>query len=123
MRFTISDHEVYSRLGDDDLRPKGRSDKPRHRRDTRKAVPSVAGRVMLDLIPKIYDLERQVRLMGEDDKRTYQPINTMTVGIDGRPELLHDLSQARFDIRVDVGPRLHHSTDRSCHADVGLCQE
>ena len=40
-----------------------------------------AGRVMLDLIPRIYDSERQVRLMGEDDKHTYQPINTM---VDGR---------------------------------------
>jgi len=49
---------------------------------------------MLDLIPKIYDSERQVRLMGED----------VTVGLDGQPELVNDLSQARFDIRVDVGP-------------------
>ena len=59
---------------------------------------------MLDLIPKIYDSERQVRLMGEDDKHTYQPINTVVEGPDGQPELLNDLSQARFDIRVDVGP-------------------
>ena len=41
--------------------------------------------------------------MGEDDKHTYQPINTVVEGPDG-PELLNDLSQARFDIRVDVGP-------------------
>ena len=42
--------------------------------------------------------------MGDDDKHTYQPINTPIVGLDGQPELLNDLSQARFDIRVDVGP-------------------
>ena len=63
-----------------------------------------AGRVMLDLIPKIYDSERIVRLMGEDDTHDYQPINTMVEGWDGQPVIQNDLSQAKFDIRVDVGP-------------------
>jgi hypothetical protein len=63
-----------------------------------------AGRVMLDLIPRVYDTERQVRLMGDDEAHSYQTINQMFMGMGGEPILLNDLSKAKFDIRVDIGP-------------------
>lgn len=63
-----------------------------------------AGRIMIDLIPKIYDTQRVVRLIGEDDAESFQPINTVVMGVDGEPVILNDLSQGRFDIRVDIGP-------------------
>jgi Phage P22-like portal protein len=61
-----------------------------------------AGRVMLDLIPKIYDSERVIRITGDDDSHTFEPINSTVMGDDGQQILLNDLSQARFDIRVDM---------------------
>ena len=63
-----------------------------------------AGRVMLDLIPKIYDSERVVRLMGDDDTHSYTSINETVIGFDGQPMLVNNLAQAKFDIRVDIGP-------------------
>ena len=59
---------------------------------------------MLDLIPRIYDSERVVRLMGDDDTHSYESINTTVIGFDGQPVLVNDLAQAKFDIRVDIGP-------------------
>lgn len=62
------------------------------------------GRVLLDLIPKIYDNERVVRLLGEDGQtETPIVINQVVMGLDGLPVLKNDLSKARFDIRVNVG--------------------
>ena len=63
-----------------------------------------AGRVMLDLIPRIYDFERVVRLMGDDDTHSYASINETVIGYDGQPVLVNNLAQAKFDIRVDIGP-------------------
>jgi Phage P22-like portal protein len=63
-----------------------------------------AGKIMLDLIPKIYDSERQIRLMGDDEVTNFAHINAEVPAEDGGVILLHDLSQARFDVRVDIGP-------------------
>ncbi len=62
-----------------------------------------AGRVLIDLIPKVYDNERVIRLLGEDGSQQYAPINRVMYGIDGQPIIINDLSAARFDIRVTIG--------------------
>jgi hypothetical protein len=64
-----------------------------------------AGRVLLDLIPKIYDTERTVRVLSDNDAHSYKTVNeTIPGSMDGMPMVLNDLSQAKFDIRVEVGP-------------------
>jgi hypothetical protein len=64
-----------------------------------------AGKVMLDLIPKIYDTQRSVRVLGDNDVHSYEAINeTIPGGMDGQPLVLNDLSAAKFDVRVIVGP-------------------
>ena len=77
-----------------------------------------AGRVLVDLIPKIYDNERVLRIMGEDDAEEFVPINQVIMGVDGMPIVLNDLSQARFDVRVTIGPS--YSTRRMETADAML---
>ena len=63
------------------------------------------GRVLIDLIPKIYDNERVIRILGDDEsKEEFLPINKVTMGIDGMPVVMNDLSTARFDVRVTIGP-------------------
>lgn len=62
------------------------------------------GRVLIDLIPKIYDTQRTIRIMGEDDEQDFIPINTPVLMDNGEQMLLNDLSQGRFDIRVTIGP-------------------
>jgi hypothetical protein len=79
-----------------------------------------AGRVLIDLIPKIYDNERIIRLMGETDdaKEEFVPINKVMMGLDGVPIMINDLSAARFDIRVKVGKS--YTTKRAEAADSML---
>ena len=47
--------------------------------------------------------ERVVRLVGEDEKEEFAPINRVMYAIDGTPHVINDLSAGRFDIRVTIG--------------------
>lgn len=62
-----------------------------------------AGRILIDLIPKVYDTERVVRLMNDDDTEEFVKVNAVQYVKDGVPQIFNDLSAARFDIRVSVG--------------------
>lgn len=63
------------------------------------------GRIFLDMIPKIYDTQRTLRMMGEDGTETEAQINTPTVGVDGVPMVINDMSQMKFSsVRVIMGP-------------------
>jgi hypothetical protein len=63
------------------------------------------GRILVDQIPVIYDTERIIRILGDDDQEEFVEINK-TISMDpmsGQPILMHDLSTAKFDIRVRIG--------------------
>lgn len=60
------------------------------------------GRILIDLIPKIYDNERVVRLRDDNDQEYTETINQVVMGLDGQPVVLNDLSVGRFDVRVSV---------------------
>lgn len=75
-----------------------------------------AGRIMIDLIPKIYDNERVIRVLGEDDSEETVRINTVMQGPNGLPVIVNDLSVGRFDVRASIGPS--YSTKRMEAADT-----
>jgi hypothetical protein len=62
------------------------------------------GRILIDLIPKVYDNERVVRLLGEDGTESFVPINHVLYSDMGEQVMVNDLSVGRFDIRVTIGP-------------------
>lgn len=62
-----------------------------------------AGRILVDLIPRIYDNERIVRLMGDDGSEESVPINRVVYSLDGQEHVINDLSAGRFDVRVTLG--------------------
>lgn len=62
-----------------------------------------AGRILIELIPKVYDNERVIRLMGGDDQEQFVPINKAVKGPYGEDVIINDLSAARFDVRVNIG--------------------
>lgn len=62
-----------------------------------------AGRMLIELIPKVYDNERVIRLMGADDQEQFVPINKVVKGQYGEDVIINDLSVARFDVRVNIG--------------------
>lgn len=69
------------------------------------------GEILVDMIPKVYDSERIVRILGIDGKEEFVEINTRLP--DGK--LVNDLSQGRYDVAVDVGPA--YTTQRQQAAD------
>ena len=69
------------------------------------------GRVIVDLIPKIYDTRRVARIIGEDgesDSVTIDPKQQTAVaevqGADGAIEKIYNPSLGKFDVMVTVGP-------------------
>jgi hypothetical protein len=76
-----------------------------HYQDNAQRSLEHLGRILIDVIPKIYDTERIIRILGEDDAEEFVEINK-TIGMDPmtqQPIMLHDLSAARFDVRVRIG--------------------
>ncbi len=64
-----------------------------------------AGRVMLDMIPKIYDNERTLKLIGADDTEKEVTVNKPMFQLGGTTMKHNDLSQAKFNsVRVILGP-------------------
>lgn len=71
--------------------------------DNLSAAIEYAGQILVDLIPRIYDTERQVLVLGEDDSEEFAAINTVVQGPEG-PIVLNDLSVGEYDVTVTTGP-------------------
>jgi len=73
---------------------------------------SHGGDILVDLIPKIYDTERIVRILGEDDTEDFVPINVPVLNRDGTAKLddngqqvlANDVSAGKYDVKVTTGP-------------------
>lgn len=77
------------------------------------------GRILIELIPKIYDSERTVRVLGEDDSEEVHRVNQTIdgfLGPDGKPVVINDMSAGRFDVRATIGAS--YSTKRMEAADT-----
>lgn len=61
------------------------------------------GQILVDLIPKIYDGERVVRILGNDSEEAFVPINKTVQTING-PVMVNDLSAGKYDVRIKTGP-------------------
>ncbi|MBB4103566.1 portal protein [Allorhizobium borbori] len=73
------------------------------------------GRILIDLIPKVYTGERIVRVIGEDKTEKNVPVNQEypAQDEDGNPQVdemgnavmaLHDLTVGKYDLTVTTGP-------------------
>lgn len=60
------------------------------------------GRILVDLIPKVYATPRVVRLLGADKSSRLVPLNCKFA--DGGVERIFDLSVGRYDLAVEAGP-------------------
>lgn len=68
-----------------------------------------AGRIIVDMIPKIYDTERTVVILGADDEEKIVRINQVMQMADGQV-YQNDMTRGKYDVRVSVGP--NYSTMR-----------
>lgn len=61
------------------------------------------GIVLLDLIPRIYDTARTIRILGEDLADEVVKINQQYVDKDGK-SVLYDLTAGKYDVVIETGP-------------------
>lgn len=61
-----------------------------------------AGRILLELIPVVYDVPRAVRCLGEDGSVDMKRVNE--IFMDHGQEKIHDLSIGRYDVTIGSGP-------------------
>jgi len=63
------------------------------------------GRILVDLIPKIYDTARIIRVRGEDGSIRTEPVNQPVVlEQETGEQRLYDLTVGKYDVVVTVGP-------------------
>lgn len=75
---------------------------------------NLTGRILIGMIPKVYDTARVVRVLGEDDTSQMAQINRPAMTPQG-PRLINDLTTGKYDITISVGPS--YSTKRIEAAD------
>jgi hypothetical protein len=71
-----------------------------------------AGKQLVDLIPRIYDGQRVLRVLGEDDSEELMEVNALQP--DG--SIRHDLTRGKYDVLVQTGPSF--STKRQESAEM-----
>jgi hypothetical protein len=74
--------------------------------------------LLVDLIPKIYDAERSIRILGADGAEQYAKVNSP--GPNG--EVLNDLSRGKYDVSVTVGPNMGTQRQEAAEVYMGLMQ-
>lgn len=63
------------------------------------------GKILIDLIPKIYDAARVVRVLGEDGTSEYKKINQPSGEKDlSGIEKIYDITAGEYDVVIDTGP-------------------
>jgi hypothetical protein len=68
------------------------------------------GRILIDLIPHIYDTERIIRVVGDDGKIDLVPINQAQI-VNGIEQTFNDVTIGAYDVVLETGPS--YSTKRA----------
>lgn len=71
-----------------------------------------SGRVLNDLLGKIYDSEREVGIRKPDDTHAIVPINQEAVGDDGQP-MENDLSKGEHEVTISTGPSFQSEREKA----------
>lgn len=67
------------------------------------------GRILVNMIPKTYDTERILRIIGLDGESQLIEVNKSALN-QGQPVIINDLSVGKYDVVVETGPS--YSTQR-----------
>lgn len=73
--------------------------------------------ILIDLVPKIYDTERSVRILGNDGAEKYVKVNSAEIDPQtGAAKPVNDLTRGKYDVTITVGPSF--STQRQEAAEI-----
>jgi len=80
--------------------------------------------ILVDLIPRIYDTARQVRIMQQDGETENVEINTVNEEVideqTGKPVLVNDLSMGKYDVVAESGPAFATQRQESAQQIIDL---
>ena len=71
--------------------------------DNYKKAIMAGTRQIIDLIPKVYDTQRALRVMDDAGKERVENVNVPVIGKNGETIVKNDLSVGKFDIMASVG--------------------
>ena len=80
--------------------------------DNLLAAVEETGRILVDMIPKIYDTERQVRVLGKKNEAAIVQVNTGPI----------DLKRGRYDVRVTTGPSYTSQRQETAQGIIDMLQ-
>ena len=73
------------------------------------------GKILVDLIPHVYDTARTLRIVGEDGRTDVLEINR-PMGLDAdwgvTPRIMNDVTVGSYDVVLDMGPAMPHAATR-----------
>lgn len=75
------------------------------------------GRILVDLIPKIYDTQRIIRVLGEDGSQEMTPINWVQ-----GDQIVNDITVGKYDVEISVGPSYHSKRQESAESMLAFIQ-
>lgn len=61
------------------------------------------GEILIDLIPKVYDTERVIRVLGVDGGEKWVKINGVEFDENGQPHKVNNLTTGKYDVAVSTG--------------------
>ena len=62
-----------------------------------------SGRIIVSMIPRVYDTNRLIRVVAKDGTQRQEEINGLQITQDG-VQMVNDLRAGKYDVRVNVGP-------------------
>ena len=78
------------------------------------------GKIILDLIPHIYDSQRVMRIIGDDGKPDLVEINKATQDAEGVFKVMHDMTVGQYDVVMDTGPGFNSKREAAVEAMMPL---
>jgi hypothetical protein len=78
------------------------------------------GRIILDLIPKIYDRQRVMRIIGDDGKPDMITINEQGQDEQGVSKVLNDVTVGEYDVVMETGPGYNSKRQEAVDSMMGL---
>lgn len=62
------------------------------------------GRIIVDLMPRVYDTARSARIIGDDDEQKIVKLNEQHIDPKTGKPVLYALDAGKYDVTIDVGP-------------------
>ena len=80
------------------------------------------GRIILDLIPSVYDKERCLRIIGDDGKGEMVMVNQPSVDDMGVETLLNDVTVGEYDVVMETGPGYNSKRQEAVDSMIQMLQ-